>query len=119
MNDEELHSNVFFNPISFDDCVQMLLKRNPNLEEENIKEALKRFISLKKDGVRCFCGNRIWVIGSALTYVPMCFTCITGKPYLLTTMKSMKFVFSKHITYGRNNMNTSSERLRMNIVLPF
>lgn len=39
-------------------------------------DALKAY----KRGVRCRCGNRIWIVGSAVAGYA-CFTCITGEAY--------------------------------------
>ena len=69
-----------FIPISIDKYVKMHLKNNPS---ENEKELRKRLISTledNKNGVKCSCGNDIWVIGSA-SVGNSCFACITGESF--------------------------------------
>ena len=67
-----------FIPITIDEYVKMHLKNNPS---ENATELRKRLISAIEDyktGVKCSCGNDIWVIGSA-SVGNNCYTCITGE----------------------------------------
>jgi hypothetical protein len=64
--------------ISIDRYIKKHVKNNPS---ENEKELKKRLNSALKDyhkGVKCSCGNDIWVIGSA-SVGNSCFTCITGE----------------------------------------
>ncbi len=71
----------YFTPISIDEFVQLSLKDNPDLNEDEFRNALKYAVSLKMEGVKCtgYCGNPIWAIGTALAGSPMCFSCITGE----------------------------------------
>ena len=69
-----------FIPISIDHYVKKHIKNNP---KENKKELIKRLNSALRDyknGVKCSCGNDIWVIGSAVVG-NSCFTCITGESH--------------------------------------
>ncbi|MCK5210022.1 MAG: hypothetical protein KAQ79_18435 [Cyclobacteriaceae bacterium] len=69
-----------FIPISIDHYVKKHIKNNP---KENKKELIKRLNSALRDyknGVKCSCGNDIWVVGSAVVG-NSCFTCITGESH--------------------------------------
>jgi hypothetical protein len=69
-----------FKSISIDDYVKQHLKINPT---ENKVDLIKRINAALKDynnGIKCLCGNDIWVIGSA-SVGNGCFTCITGEAY--------------------------------------
>lgn len=67
-----------FIPISIDAYVKMHLKNNPGKQENNIKPRLIAALANYKKGIKCDCGNDIWVIGSAVVG-NSCFTCITGE----------------------------------------
>lgn len=65
-------------PISIDKYIKEHLESNPS---ENVKDLRKHLNSALEDynkGVKCSCGNDIWVIGSAFDG-NSCFTCITGE----------------------------------------
>jgi hypothetical protein len=67
-----------FKPIKLEKYVKLHLRNNSDLKENEIRDALLRALKDYQDGVKCSCGNDIWVIGSAFTD-NMCFTCITGE----------------------------------------
>ena len=69
-----------FIAISITDFVKIHLRRNPSDKEQVITDNLKRALKDFKSGVKCECGNDIWVIGSAFTG-NSCFTCITGESF--------------------------------------
>jgi len=69
-----------FIPISITDYIKIHLTRNPNDKKQVITDSLKNAIKDFKNGVKCGCGNDIWVIGSAFTG-NSCFTCITGESF--------------------------------------
>lgn len=68
-----------FAPISIDKYLKKHLQNNPT---ENKKKELRKQLDAAladyKNGVKCSCGNDIWVIGSAFVG-NSCFTCITGE----------------------------------------
>jgi len=66
-----------FKPVSFESYVELYLKANPDFGREEIRALLTSALNDHKRGERCDCGNRIWVIGSAVAG-NACFTCITG-----------------------------------------
>ena len=61
-----------------EDFIELYLKSNPDTSREEVEEELKSALDDHKQGVRCDCGNAIWVIGSAFVGNG-CFTCITGE----------------------------------------
>lgn len=63
-----------FKKISIEKYVQVHLSENKNDLEKRLKSALNDY----KNGVKCSCGNDIWVIGSA-AFGNSCFTCLTGE----------------------------------------
>ena len=67
-----------FTAIKFDDYVERHLEGNPDWSRKEITDGLKDALNAYKKGVRCDCGNPIWVIGSAVMGYS-CFTCITGE----------------------------------------
>jgi hypothetical protein len=67
-----------FAPISMEQYIKLHLKSNPDTSRGEIEEGLKSALCDHKRGVKCHCGNPIWVIGSAVVG-NACFTCITGE----------------------------------------
>jgi hypothetical protein len=56
----------------------MHLKSNPGSKASEVTAQLKGALKAYQKGVRCSCGEPIWVIGSSQAG-HMCFTCITGE----------------------------------------
>lgn len=69
-----------FIPISIEKYLNLYFKHNKDQDRKQLTEALDDVLSAYKHGVKCACGNPIWVIGSALSGYA-CFTCITGEAY--------------------------------------
>jgi hypothetical protein len=69
-----------FVPISIDEYVKKHLKINPLENEKDLRKFLNTALAAFKRGVKCYCGNDIWVIGSAMAG-NSCFTCITGESF--------------------------------------
>lgn len=67
-----------FEPIKLEEFVDKYIKSNPRTNKKEITAGLKTALRDYKSGVKCDCGNPIWVIGSAITG-NACFTCITGE----------------------------------------
>ncbi len=67
-----------FIPIEFEEYVKRYLKDNPDTSRKEITDGLKDALKAHKKGVRCDCGEPIWVVGSAVMGYS-CFTCITGE----------------------------------------
>ncbi|MCX6233550.1 MAG: hypothetical protein NT175_02350 [Bacteroidetes bacterium] len=69
-----------FIAISIDTYVKKHLENNPTENEKDLRTRLNSALADYKKGVKCSCGNDIWVIGSA-SVGNSCFTCITGESY--------------------------------------
>ena len=69
---------IAFTPISIEDYIRSHLKHNPSASRKEIESALRSAIADHKAGIRCTCGNPLWVIGSAVAG-NACFSCITGE----------------------------------------
>ncbi len=67
-----------FVPITIEKYVELHLKDNRDQGRRELTEALVDALDAYRHGVKCACGNPIWVIGSALAGYA-CFTCITGE----------------------------------------
>lgn len=67
-----------FIPISIKAYIKMHLKNNPNENDGDLRQRLNSALADYKNGIKCSCGNDIWVIGSA-SVGSSCFTCITGE----------------------------------------
>ena len=67
-----------FTPIGMEDYIRRHMKSNPDTSRKEIESGLRSALADYKAGVRCDCGNPIWVIGSAVMG-NACFTCITGE----------------------------------------
>jgi hypothetical protein len=53
-------------PIKLQDYVERHLKNNSDTSRKEIESGLRSALTDHKAGVKCDCGNPIWVIGSAL-----------------------------------------------------
>ncbi len=69
-----------FISVSIDEYVKIHLRSNPSEDEKELRKRLESTLLDYKNGVKCSCGNDIWVIGSA-TVGNSCFVCITGEAY--------------------------------------
>jgi len=69
-----------FIPITIEDYIAKHLENNPEESETDLRKRLKKALNDFKNGVKCSCGNDLWVIGSA-SAGNSCFTCITGESY--------------------------------------
>lgn len=69
-----------FMPISINAYIKKHLKNNPTEIEKDLRNRLNYVLADYKKGIKCACGNDIWVIGSA-SVGNSCFKCITGESY--------------------------------------
>ena len=69
-----------FIPISINNYIKKHLKNNPEENEKDLRKRINEVLTDYKKGVKCTCGNDIWVIGSA-SVGNSCFSCITGESY--------------------------------------
>jgi hypothetical protein len=69
-----------FLPISISGYIKKHLKNNPGENEKDLRKRLNSALADYRKGVKCSCGNDIWVVGSA-SVGNSCFTCITGESF--------------------------------------
>lgn len=69
-----------FTLISIDNYIEEHLKNNPEENEIDLRERLNTALADYRAGIKCSCGNDIWVVGSA-SVGNACYTCITGDSY--------------------------------------
>lgn len=67
-----------FVSISIRKYIELHLKNNPEESETEIKGNLLKALRDFESGIKCECGNDIWVIGSSFSGNG-CFSCITGE----------------------------------------
>ncbi len=67
-----------FKKITFEKYIELHLKHNPTDKRSDLEKNLKNALKDYENGIKCSCGNDIWVIGSA-SAGNGCFTCITGE----------------------------------------
>lgn len=93
-----------FKGISLEDYIRMHLKSNPGENKEELENRLVKASMDFKNGIKCSCGNDIWVIGSA-SVGNACFTCITGESYPNNDFE-LDFAFKKKkSTKGRRHID--------------
>ena len=79
MTNKEEKMKPGFTPIKLKEFVEKYIRSNPGTSRREITAGLQTALGEYKSGVKCGCGNPIWVIGSAAAGNG-CFTCITGEP---------------------------------------
>jgi hypothetical protein len=67
-----------FISISIDEYIKKHVRNNPSTNALDLKNQMMAALEARNKGVKCHCGNDIWVIGSAIVG-HKCFTCITGE----------------------------------------
>jgi hypothetical protein len=66
-----------FVPVRLDQFVRQYLRNNQAADGDAVRAAVEDALAAWRQGVRCACGNPLWVAGSAVAGYG-CFTCITG-----------------------------------------
>lgn len=66
-----------YTPITIDNYVALHVQNNPTVIASELREKILAALQDFKNGIKCQCGNDIWVIASA-TAGNSCFNCIMG-----------------------------------------
>ncbi|MBC2744930.1 MAG: hypothetical protein HGJ93_18375 [Desulfosarcina sp.] len=66
-----------FIPVRLNQFVEQYLRKNKDADGDTVRAAVEDALAAWRHGVRCACGNPLWVAGSAVAGYG-CFTCITG-----------------------------------------
>jgi len=93
-----------FTGITIDKYIKLHLKNNPKENKTELKKNLKSSLNDYKNGVKCSCGNDIWVIGSAAVG-NSCFTCITGESMPSGDYEIESAVVKMHSRKGAKHIN--------------
>ena len=67
-----------FVAITLEDYVGQFMRANPGSQRAQVVARLRDALSAHRSGVRCACGEPIWVLAAAEAGYS-CFTCITGE----------------------------------------
>jgi len=93
-----------FKPISINKYIKLHLKNNPSENEKDLRKKLKSALEDYSKGVKCSCGNDIWVIGSAIVG-SKCFTCITGEGYPTDDYEIDEAIKKKSSSHGMKHID--------------
>ncbi len=93
-----------FAPITINKYVAKHLKDNPSAKEDDLRKQLKSALDAYNKGIKCSCGNDIWVIGSA-SVGNSCFTCITGEGFPEDDYEIDSAVKKRENKKGRRHIN--------------
>lgn len=69
-----------FVPITIEKYIRLHLRINPNENEDELRKRLNEARESYDKGIKCNCGNDIWVVGAATSGL-RCFTCVTGEKH--------------------------------------
>ena len=69
-----------FVAISLDKYVELHVQHNPGTHRDELVGELQSVLAAHRQGVRCRCGQPLWLIGSSQVGAG-CFTCITGEAH--------------------------------------
>jgi len=65
-------------PISKENYIALYLQQYTEYTKDQLTNLIDEKIRLKRDGLQCSCGNKIWVVGSAVSNRNICFKCLIG-----------------------------------------
>ena len=93
-----------FIPISIDNFLKKHLENNPSENEKSLKEQLEKRLADHNNGIKCHCGNDIWVVGSAFAG-NSCFSCITGESFPTDDYEIESAIIKKENKKGRRHID--------------
>ncbi len=93
-----------FIPISIDSYIKKHISNNPNENEKKLRECLNSALADYEKGVKCSCGNALWVVGSA-TVGNSCYTCITGNRYPNDDYEIETAIVRSEKVFGRRHID--------------
>ncbi len=93
-----------FIPITLEKYIAMNLEHNPNEKEADLRKRLELALHDYKNGIKCSCGNDIWVIGSA-ALGNSCFTCITGEKHPSDDFEIDSAIIKRENIQGRRHID--------------
>jgi len=93
-----------FIPISIDNFIKKHLENNPSENQKALKEQLEKRLADYNKGIKCHCGNDIWVVGSAFAG-NSCFSCITGESFPSDDYEIESAIIKKENKKGRRHID--------------
>ncbi|MEI6061596.1 MAG: hypothetical protein WCR72_12870 [Bacteroidota bacterium] len=94
-----------FLSISIDNFIKKHLEINPSENKNDLKNQLEKSLADYNKGIKCHCGNEIWVVGSAFAGNG-CFTCITGESFPIEDYEIESAIIKKENNKkGRKSIN--------------
>jgi predicted Zn-ribbon and HTH transcriptional regulator len=93
-----------FVPITIDKYLSLHFKKNPADNEADLRKRLLSALNDHKNGIKCSCGNDIWIIGSVFVG-NACFTCITGEAYPTEDYEIDSAITKKENKKGRRHID--------------
>lgn len=93
-----------FKKISIDKYLELHLKNNPTENRVDLERRIKNALKDYQKGVKCSCGNDIWVIGSA-SVGNSCFTCITGESLPIDDFEIESAINKRENRKGQRHVN--------------
>lgn len=93
-----------FIPISIDAYIEIHLKNNPSEKDEILRKRLNSALADYKNGIKCSCGNDIWVVGSA-SVGNTCFPCLTGENHPKEDYEIESAIIKRENVMGRRHIN--------------
>jgi hypothetical protein len=95
-------------PITIDEYVKLHLKKHKNENEKVIRVRIEAALDDYQKGVKCKCGNDIWIVGSAST-PEGCYTCLSGKRHPAGEFE-IDTALEKKDKYGRRHIDEMDPR---------
>jgi hypothetical protein len=92
-----------FIPISIDNFIKEHLENFPGENEKVLRLRLEEALLNYQKGIKCTCGNDIWIIG-AVTAWNSCFSCNTGKKHRAGDY-DIDSAIEKRDKYGRRHID--------------
>ena len=93
-----------FTSISLESYIRLHLKSNPDQKEKEVRKYLEMALKAYQNGVKCNCGNDIWVVGAAFMG-NSCFTCITGEALPDNDYEIDTAIIKRENNKGRRHIN--------------
>lgn len=93
-----------FIPIHPEEYLDRRLSADSSLKEADLRRRLYQALADHRRGVKCSCGNDIWVLGSAEAG-NQCFSCITGKKDPTTEYEIDKALIKREYRQGRRHID--------------
>lgn len=97
-----------FIPITIDNFIKEYMESNPDENEKVLRVRLEEALFNYQKGVKCTCGNDIWVIG-AVTAWNSCFSCNTGEKHPAGDYE-IEPAIEKRDKYGRRHIDEMDPR---------